>query len=83
MVRCGGAMRPPCMVSGVMLVAVVVVVSPGLGGPAGPPPARTRPTMGHPNRARWAPGADGVRCRRRVLLRDISCPDLTDPGAMN
>lgn len=26
MVRCGGAMRPPCMVPGVMLVAVVVVV---------------------------------------------------------
>ena len=78
MVRCGGAMRPPCMVSGVMLVAVVVVVSPGLGGPAGPPPARTRPTMGHPNRARLAPGADGVRCRRRVLFASLSGPGLSN-----
>lgn len=40
MVRCGGAMRPPCMVPGVMLVAVVVVVSPRLGVPYGTPPAQ-------------------------------------------
>ena len=63
-------MRPPCMVPGVMLVAVVVVVSPGHSSPAG---EHNRPTG-----QQWATptGHDGHPVPMVFGVVVVCCPGL-------